>query len=92
MPAATAQDAPIDRERDGFPDLPADARDVADRALACMQLMRVYPTPGDQRDPEIVAFRTEMRCATVRDELAAIRRRHAGDARVLGILDEMPAR
>lgn len=90
LPSHALTPASIDRERDGFPDLPADARDVADRALACRQLDRLYPTAEDRRDPEVAEGREQMGCETVSKELEAIRARYRDDARVIGILDEMP--
>jgi hypothetical protein len=71
----------------GFPQLPADARDVAERFASCSHFWGEIG--GDpERDKEIMGFLAELRCGTIEQEVAAIRSKYANSKIVQEALDQ----
>lgn len=78
-----------DRQVDGFPDLPPDARSVAERSLACQHFRGEINGRGDERDKEVAAQLRRLKCDQIADDLDRIRVKYRHDAVVLKILDEV---
>ena len=66
----------------GFPQLPADARDVAERFAACNHFAGEINGDGGERDKEVFAKLTELSCDTIARDVATIRNKYANDAAV----------
>lgn len=62
----------------GFPHLPVDARNVAERLASCSHFYGEIS--GDaERDKEIMNFLSDLRCSTIDNEAASIRTKYATD-------------
>jgi hypothetical protein len=66
----------------GFPGLPADARQVAERLASCSHFAGEFNGDRSARDREVVAAMTELRCDTIDRDVAGIRRKYAGNQAV----------
>lgn len=78
----------LDRLVDGFPDLPEDARDVAERSVACRHFSGEFDGTGDERDRELTRQMNRLRCDTVERDLERIHSRYREDERITRILAE----
>jgi hypothetical protein len=71
----------------GFPQLPTDARDVAERLASCSHFWGEIG--GDsERDKEIMGFLAELGCGTIEQEVAAIRSKYADSKTVQKALNQ----
>jgi len=66
----------------GFPDLPSDARQVAERLASCSHFAGEFNGDGSDRDKEITSTLTELRCDTIDQDASAIRQKYAGNREV----------
>ena len=66
----------------GFPNLPEDARQVVERVAACSHFAGEFNGDRSQRDKDVVATETELRCETVDQDAAAIRQKYSGNKSV----------
>ena len=73
---------------EGFPDLPLDARQVAERSLACQHFWGEISGTGDERDQEVTRQLSQLKCDRVAADLQAIRTKYRRDPVVSGILLE----
>lgn len=73
---------------DGFPDLPKDAREVAERSLGCQHFWGEVNGTGDERDQEVAARLKELNCDRVEKDLEGIRAKYRKKQKVLKILKE----
>ena len=80
-----------DRLVSGFPDLPKDARSVAERFVACVHFSGEFSGDRSERDAEVNKTMRELRCASVEKDLERIRVKYRKNAVVLGILKETAA-
>jgi hypothetical protein len=80
--------SPQDRASVGYPDLPRDARKVAERMAGCLHWSGEDGYDAD-RTREINKALTDLRCDTIDQDFAAMRAKYAGDARILAILDSV---
>ena len=80
--------AAIDRMVDGFPDLPKDAREVAERSLACQHFGGEVSGTGDERDKEVARQLKQLRCNRVAHDLDQIRAKYRKNTRVLKVIQE----
>lgn len=71
----------------GFPNIPADARRVAERLASCTHFAGEINGDGGERDKEVATTMTELNCATIDKDVAAIRRKYAADPDVNKALD-----
>ena len=78
----------VDRMVDGFPDLPPDARAVAERSLACEHFGGEVNGTGDERDQQVAATMKELKCDRVEQDLRDIRAKYHDNPAVLKILEE----
>lgn len=78
-PSVTPQDNPL---VSGFPNLPADARRVAERLASCTHFAGEINGDGGERDKEVSATLTELSCDTIERDVAAIRRKYTADPAV----------
>ncbi len=81
--------AATDRMVTGFPELPKDARAVAERSLACGHFAGEI-TGGDslQRDQQVNLQMKKLQCDRVDSDLARVRARYRHDPKLLEILQE----
>jgi len=77
-----------DRLVDGFPDLPKDARLVAERSVACQHFWGEVSGTDDERDREIAEQLKQLKCDTVDRDIERIKRLYANSPAVLGVLSE----
>ena len=77
-----------DRLVTGFPDLPKDAREVAERSLACQHFWGEANGTGDERDREVAKTLQELKCDRVEQDLMLVRSKYSKDQRILTILKE----
>lgn len=77
-----------DRMADGFPDLPHDARQVAERSVACKHFSGEANGTGDARDRDVARTLRRLRCDRVDNDMAAIKRKYRRNEDVLRILSE----
>jgi hypothetical protein len=66
----------------GFPNIPADARRVAERLASCNHFAGEFNGDGGERDKEVNAALKELSCDTIERDVAAIRRKYAADPTV----------
>lgn len=78
-PAAAPSDNPLIT---GFPNIPADARRVAERLAACNHFAGEINGDGGERDKEVGGTMKELSCDTIERDVAAIRRKYAADPTV----------
>ena len=77
-----------DRMVDGFPDLPKDAREVAERYMGCQHFWGEVNGTGDERDKEVAKTLRELQCGRIEQDLIRIKTKYARSPRVLEILKE----
>ena len=77
-----------DRMFTGFPDLPKDAQEVAERSLACMHFGGEVNGTGDERDQDVARQLKKLNCDRVERELKDIRFKYRKSPKVLKILEE----
>lgn len=65
-----------------FPNIPADARRVAERLAACSHFAGEINGDGGERDREVGSAMEELGCAAIERDVAAIRRKYAADPAV----------
>lgn len=70
----------------GFPGLPDDARQVAERLASCTHFSGEINGDGSTRDQEVFAAMTELRCDTIAHDAAAIREKYANNKAVQNAL------
>ncbi len=70
------------------PRLPPDASALVERVAQCTHFAGEFNGDQSEHDKRINATMTELRCGALEDDVAALRRKHAGDAAVLKALDE----
>ena len=78
----------IDRLVEGFPDLPKDARDVAERGVACMHFWGEITGSNKERDKEVNRALKKLKCDRIEQDLAKVRTKHQKNPKVLAILRE----
>ncbi|RYG93645.1 MAG: hypothetical protein EON58_17910 [Alphaproteobacteria bacterium] len=78
----------MDRMTKGFPDLPKDARAVAERYMACQHFSGEFNGTGDERDKEVTKTLRELKCDRVEQDLERIKKKYERSPRVLEILKE----
>ena len=62
----------------GFPDLPNDAAQVAERLASCSHFSGELSGNGSDRDKELAMFMDELRCHAIDRDVTAIREKYAG--------------
>jgi len=77
-----------DRMVEGFPDLPKDAAEVADRSLACIHFSGELGGTGDERDRWVTEQLRELRCDRVERDLQSVKHKYRNQPEVLKILAE----
>jgi hypothetical protein len=70
----------------GFPDLPGDARQVAERLASCSHFAGEFNGDRSDRDKEVASTMTELRCDTIDQDASVIRQKYAGNQAVLEAL------
>lgn len=88
MVLASARVGAIDRMVQGFPDLPSDARDVAERYMGCQHFWGEVSGTGDERDREVAARLKELKCDQVEGDLRRIKGKYHDHPDILRILKE----
>jgi hypothetical protein len=78
----------VDRMATGFPDLPVDAKNVAERSLACNHFWGEISGNGDERDKEVSKKLTDLKCSQISQEIKAIRYKYRNNLKILAILDD----
>lgn len=68
--------------------LPRDAAGVVERLANCTHFMGEFNGDGSEHDKRINATLTELRCGSIEDETAAMRKKYAGNASVQQALDQ----
>jgi hypothetical protein len=71
----------------GFPDLPSDARQVAERLASCSHFAGEFNGDGSDRDKEVASTMTGLRCDSIERDVSIIRQKHAGNRAVQEALD-----
>jgi hypothetical protein len=71
----------------GFPDLPGDARQVAERLASCSHFAGEINGDGSDRDKEVYAAMTELRCDTIEKDVSLIHHKYSGNRAVQEALD-----
>ena len=77
-----------DRLVDGFPELPRDARSVAERSVACMHFWGEANGTGDERDRQVSEQLRNLRCKDIEHDLEKVRRRYKDQPKILKVLLE----
>lgn len=72
----------------GFPNIPADARRVAERLAACTHFAGEINGDNGERDKEVGTRMSELHCDSIDKDAAAIRRKYAADPDVNKALDQ----
>jgi hypothetical protein len=85
---AAGQVSGADRMMTGFPELPGDARAVAERFTACVYFSGEITGTDRERDAEIARSTRKLRCSAVRDDLKRIRHRYRHNRKVMAALKE----
>ena len=75
----------------GFPNIPADARRVAERLATCNHFAGEINGDGGERDKQVGVSMTELNCDTIEKDVAAIRRKYAADPTVEAALKQAEA-
>ena len=83
-----AEAGAVDRLVDGFPDLPRDARNIAERSLACQHFWGEVNGTGDERDREVASRLTQLKCNRIARDLDQIRVKYRQSPKILKILQE----
>jgi len=78
----------VDRMIEGFPDLPSDARGVAERYMGCQHFWGEVDGTGGERDREVAAQLKRLRCDRVEQDLKRIKDKYRNSPDVLRILEE----
>ncbi|WP_340676501.1 hypothetical protein [Paraperlucidibaca sp.] len=78
----------IDRLAEGFPELPKDARVVAERTVACIYFSGELNGDGGDRDKEVAARLRKLKCDRVDRDLNAMRAKYRKSPKVLVALKE----
>jgi hypothetical protein len=81
---ANGQDRPVH----GFPDLPGDARAVAERSVACQHFWGEVNGTGDERDIQVAAALKELNCDRVTPDLKCMRSKYRENQKILTVLKE----
>ena len=63
----------------GFPNLPSDARQVAERLASCSHFAGEIGGNGSTRDKEVTSTMAELRCDTIEQDVSVIRQKYAGN-------------
>ena len=77
-----------DRHVDGFPDLPKDARQVAERSIACQHFAGEYGGSDSERDREVIAELHKLKCDRIESDLEKVKQKYRNNPGVLEILKE----
>jgi hypothetical protein len=88
MALISARAGANDRMIEGFPDLPSDARNVAERYMGCQHFWGEVSGTGDERDKEVAAKLKELKCDQVEDDLLRIKVKYHDRPDILRILKE----
>ena len=86
--ATSAPAGAVDRMVEGFPDLPKDARDVAERYMGCQHFWGEVSGTGDERDKWVAAQLTKLNCDQVERDFAQIKTKYHNRPDILRILEE----
>lgn len=78
----------IDRLVKGFPELPKDAREVAERSVACNYFSGELNGDGGSRDKEVLAQLHKLKCDRVERDLKTMRTKFQKQPKILAVLDE----
>ena len=78
----------IDRTVDGFPDLPKDARAVAERQLGCLHFSGEFGGTRSERDRQVVRELKRLRCNHIERDLGRIKAKYRNNPTVLKIMQE----
>jgi hypothetical protein len=73
---------------EGFPDLPEDARDVAERYMGCQHFWGEVSGSGDERDMWVAAQLKELKCDQVERDMEQIKAKYHNRPDILRILGE----
>lgn len=69
--------------------LPGDVRKLVERFESCAHFAGEFSGDGSERDREVNATMTGLRCDKVEGDMAALRRKYAGRPAVLKALDRL---
>jgi hypothetical protein len=61
-----------------FPDIPSDARVVADRLASCAHFAGEINGDGSARDKEVFSIMAKLHCDTINQDVMVVRRKYAG--------------
>ncbi|MGY0505396.1 hypothetical protein [Luteimonas sp. e5] len=78
------QDSPTS----GYPELPRDARRVAERSIACRHYADEFMGMGDARDREVNRQLGKLRCHSLEKDAERMRRKYRDDPEVLRLINE----
>ena len=67
--------------------MPADAKRVVERLAACAHFAGEINGDGSERDKEVMATMTDLRCHTLEQDVSATRKKYADVPAVLEALD-----
>ena len=73
---------------EGFPELPQDARYVAERSVACIHFWSEATGKGDQRDREVSDQLRQLRCDRIERDLDEVRLKYKKSPKILKVLKE----
>jgi hypothetical protein len=71
----------------GYPDLPSDAQQVAERLAACSHFAGEFNGDGSDRDKEVASTMTDLRCDGIEQDVSTIRQKYADNRTVQEALD-----
>ena len=71
----------------GFPDLPNDAQQTAERLASCSHFSGELDGDGSDRDKEVFSIMAKLHCNTIDQDVIAIRQKYAGNRAVQEALD-----
>jgi hypothetical protein len=77
-----------DRQIKGFPELPKDARKVAERSIACTHFAGEVTGDKNQRGKEVNAQLRKLRCARIEQDMLAMRAKYQKHPNFLALLNE----
>ncbi|MCU0973795.1 MAG: hypothetical protein MUF80_07560 [Burkholderiales bacterium] len=86
--ASSAPAGAVDRMVEGFPDLPRDARVVAERYMGCQHFWGELNGRGDERDTWVAAQLKQLKCDQVERDFEQIKAKYHNRPDILRILDE----
>lgn len=78
----------IDRLANGFPELPKDARKVAERSVTCNYFSGEFNGDKGERDKEVAAQLRKLQCAHVERDLRSMRAKYQKKPKILAALEE----